>query len=301
MNSIRERSFITYPRQFNAYRWYKPFLTGLLFLLFFLLSASLVYLITSLLFHTTVTATGYDDLNFYSAPGAFFNSAMEAIYIPSLLLAALIVKDRPFSSYFSSMGGWRWKTFWKTFSAGFVIFGIPTIIKFLLSGRTGDVRFSAGGFILMIVFMPLACTAEELMFRGFLMQTAGSWFRLPIIGMIAQTIAFAAVHPYNLTGVIYIAASAVIYGLICMYTRGIETSSALHILNNVIELTMGGLGFGILGTQQTLSSTLIIAVLKLLFLAFIIYADRKLHWFDEVQYDDIEPFNAKYDRKRKAS
>ena len=60
---------------------------------------------------------------------------------------------------------------------------------------------------------------------------------------------------------------------------------------------MGGLGFGKLAAEQTLSSTLIIIVLKLLFLAFILYADKKLHWFDEVQNDDIEPFNAKYSRK----
>ena len=64
---------------------------------------------------------------------------------------------------------------------------------------------------------------------------------------------------------------------------------------------MGGIGFGELTAEQTLSSTLIILILKLLFLAFILYADKKLHWFDQVQYDDIEPFNAKYARKRKAS
>ena len=119
--------------------------------------------------------------------------------------------------------------------------------------------------------------------------------------MIVQTAAFAASHPYNLTSVIYIAASAVIYGLICMYSQGIEASSALHMLNNLIELIMGGLGFGILASEQTLSSTLIIIGLKLLFLAFIIHADKKLHWFDEVKYDDIEPFDAKYLQKRKGA
>ena len=62
----------------------------------------------------------------------------------------------------------------------------------------------------------------------------------------------------------------------------------------MIELIMGGLGFGKLGTEQTLSSTLIIIILKLLFLAFIIYTDKKLHWYDEIQRDDIESWNAKH-------
>ncbi len=37
--------------------------------------------------------------------------------VPCLLLAARIVKDRPLSSFFSSMGGWRWKVFLNTFDS----------------------------------------------------------------------------------------------------------------------------------------------------------------------------------------
>lgn len=125
MSTLTEHDFATYPRRFAAYRWFTPLFVGLLFFVFYFLFASLVYLITSLAFHTVVSGTGYDNLDFYSAAGAFFNCAIEGIYIPSFLLAALIVKDRPFSSYFSSMGGWRWKTFLKTLAAGFVISAFP--------------------------------------------------------------------------------------------------------------------------------------------------------------------------------
>ena len=54
-----------------TYRWFKPLLVGLLSVVFFFLFLSLVYLVTSLAFHTTVTSTGYDDLDFYSAAGVF--------------------------------------------------------------------------------------------------------------------------------------------------------------------------------------------------------------------------------------
>ena len=301
MRNLSEREFTTYPRKFNAYRWFKPILVGLLFIVFYFLFASLVFLITSLVFRTTVTSTGYDDLNFYSASGAFFNSAIEAVYIPSFLIAGMIVKDRPFSSYFSSMGGWRWKTFLRTFAAGFVILGIPLILFFLLNGRVGEVQFTPSGLILLILLMPLLCVAEELMYRGYVTQTVSSWFKLPLIGLFVQTAAFAAAHPYNLTGVIYIAATAVIYGLISVYSKGIETSSALHIVNNLTELIMGGFGFGVLTSQQTVSSSLFNVVFKIAFLAFILYADKKLHWFNEVQYDDIESFNTRHPSKKRAS
>lgn len=174
MKNDIQRDFATYPRNFNTYKWFKPLLVGLLFFVFYFLFAALIYLITSLVFHTNVSFSGYDTLDFYSAAGAFFNCGMEAIYIPSMLLAALIVKDRPFSSYLSSMGGWRWKTFLKTCAAAFVIVGIPTAIHLLLSGNTGDVRFTSGGLILLVLLMPLLCIAEELFYRGYVMQTVSS-------------------------------------------------------------------------------------------------------------------------------
>ena len=294
MKTARVREFTTYPRQFKAYRWFKPILVGLVFVAFYFLFAALVYLITVMVFKTNITVTGYDDLDVYSAAGAFYNFGIEAVYIPAFLLAALIVKDRPFSSYLSSMGGWRWKTFAKTLAAAFVIFGIPTIIGFLAGGRNSDVHFTAGGLIMLLVMLPLQCFSEELLYRSYITQTVSSWFQIPVLGLAVSAIAFVLVHPYNLAGVISIAVSAVIYGVIAVYSRGIESSCALHISNNLIQLILAGFGFGVLTANQEVTSVLFNAFLKLLFLVFIIYADKKLHWFDEVQYDDIEPFNAKH-------
>ena len=294
MKKVRERDFTTYPRQFKTYRWFKPILVGILFGVFFLLFASFVYLMTAMVFKTTISTTGYDNLDFYSPAGAFYNFAMEAVYIPAFMLAALIVKDRPFSSYLSSMGGWRWKTFLKTLAAGSVILGIPTIISFLIGGRISDVQFTYGGLAMLILLLPLQCLAEELLYRSYIIQTISSWFRIPALGLIAQIIAFVAIHPYNLIGKINIAVSALIYGLITIYSRGIESSCALHISNNLIQLILTGLGFGVLSADLSISSALFNSFLKLLFLVFIIYADKKLHWFDKVQCDDIEPYNAKH-------
>ena len=165
---------------------------------------------------------------------------------------------------------------------------------FLLHGRVENVRFTLGGFFFLILLIPLQGVSEELMYRSFIMQTVSSWFKLPIAGLIVQTVIFASSHPYNPIGIIYIALSGVIYGLICTYSRGIEASSALHILNNFIEISMAGFGYGSLTAEQTVSSPLFNVTFKFLFLVFMIYAGKKLHWFDKVQFDDVEPFNAKH-------
>ncbi|MCR5095552.1 MAG: hypothetical protein K6A70_02290 [Erysipelotrichaceae bacterium] len=174
MNEIKEHDFATYPRRFKAYRWYKPLLSVLLIVVFMFVFTILIDLLTKILFNTSISNSGYDDMDFFSTAGAFNNGLKAASFIPAVLLAALIVRDRPLSSYFSSIGGWRWKVFFKTFVSGFVIVGLPSVLCFLLRGRTGEASFTLASFMLLLVLAPLQGVAEELLYRGFFMQTAAA-------------------------------------------------------------------------------------------------------------------------------
>ena len=296
MNDTDKRDFATYPRRFNGYKWYKPLLVGLLFVLFNLICVIAIEIITKLIFSVNVSSTGYDDMDFFSVAGAFNNGATAAVVVPCLILAALIVKERPLSSYFSSMGGWRWKVFFRMFIAGFIIVGIPNIIWFSLRGKTGDVRLTIGSFLLLAVLIPFQSIGEEMLFRGYITQTVSSWFNMTFAGVIVQIVVFALVHHYNIIGVIEIAVSALIYALICLKTRGIESPSVMHIINNATEIFMVGFGFGLISAQQTVKDVAFNLTLKVLFFLFVLYADKKLHWFDEVEYDDVAQFNSKENR-----
>ena len=296
MKNDDEHNYALYPRRFDAYRWYKPILVGLLYALITIVVTFGIEIATKFLFSATVSSTGYDDMDFFTAAGAFNNGAAAAAVVPCLLLAALIVRDRPLSSYFSSLGGWRWKVLFKTFIAGFVIVGVPSILWFLLQGKTGDVKFTTAGLILISLFIPLQGLGEELLFRGYITQTVSSWFKLTIVGVIVQILIFTVIHPYNIIGVISIAVSALIYALTCLYSKGLESPTVLHFFNNATEIYMAGFGYGLITSEQTVPETVFRLVLKVLFFLFILYADRKLHWFDDVKRDDVAQFNAR--RKR---
>lgn len=293
MRTVPEHEYTTYPRRFNAYKWFKPLLVGLLFAVFYLILGLAVTLITKVLFGSSVASSGYDDMDFYSAAGVFYNAAAAFVFIPSLICAALIVRDRPVSSYWSSMGGWRWKVFLKTFVAAFVFLGIPTVVSHLIGGRTGDVKFTIGGFFILTLLAPFQGVAEELTYRGFLMQTVSSWFMLPAAGIIVQTLLFTAVHPYNFIGLMEIVVSGLLYAMVCVFTKGLEAPSALHIVNNMSEIYMAGLGFGMITAEQTVPSVVLNLFFKILFFLFILFADKKLRWFDEIKYDDVARFNVK--------
>lgn len=293
MRTLTERDYATYPRRFDGYKWYKPLLVGLIYsVLVVIFSMFVIDLITKALFGATVSGTGYDDMDFFTAAGAFSNGMTAAIVVPCMIVAALIIRDRPISSYLSSMGGWRWNVFFKTLAVAFVMLGIPTIVLHVLHGRTGDIRFTIGGFIILSLLIPLQGFGEELSFRSYIMQTVSSWFMMPVLGIIVQMIVFTAIHPYNMVGRVEIAVSAVIYALVCVYSRGLESGTALHIINNVTEIYMVGVGFGSITADATIPDTAVNLFFKIVFFAFILFADKKLHWFDDVQYDDVEKFNA---------
>ena len=299
MRSVTEHGFTTYPRRFDSYRWYKPILVGLIFITIYFAAERLITLSTKYLLGVTVESTGYDDLDVFTAAGAFVNTAIAAAVIPSLIVAALIVRDRPVSSYFSSMGGWRWKVFFKTLAAAVVLMAVPNVIFDLITEERGSIKFTIAGFILITVFCPLQGVAEEMMFRSYMMQTVSSWCKIPVVGIIVQIIIFTVAHQYNVIGLIGIAISALLYALVCVFSKGIESSSAMHMVNNLTAIYMAGFGVGSITSEQTIRDQVINIITKLVFFLFILFADRKLHWFDEVKRDDVAPFNAKYNAKHK--
>lgn len=60
------------------------------------------------------------------------------------------------------------------------------------------------------------------------------------------------------------------------------------------EIWMAGFGFGVITSETTVASVVINITFKTLFLLFLIFADKKLHWFDDVQRDDVVLWNAEH-------
>ncbi|MBQ9006632.1 MAG: CPBP family intramembrane metalloprotease [Atopobiaceae bacterium] len=131
-------------------------------------------------------------------------------------------------------------------------------------------------------------------YRSYITQTVSCWSKLPLVGILVQVVAFTVVHPYNIIGMMDIAISALLYTLCCITSKGIEAPTALHIINNTTEIWMTGFGFGAISSKMTFASAAVFLVFKTLFFLFIVFADKKLHWFDEVQYDDVERWNASH-------
>lgn len=295
---IKEHAYATYPRRFTGYKWYKPIVFCLMF------AATYAVLATGVSFAAVLTSGdynalreavlgGYDTMDVYTAPGAILSLGSLAIIIPSIFIASIVYGDRPFSSYSSSRGGWNWKIFIRTFAASLGICGVPVAIYQLHSHVNGVNRFTVAGFICLTILGPLQCVAEEYLFRSVIIQTVGSWFKITALGVIAEVAIFAALHPYNIVGVIAVAIAGACFGLSAVITKGLEAGSALHIVNNMTIFYMSGFGFAKIESDADVPGLILDATVNIVYVIFLIVIDKKFHWFDEVQKDDVAEFNEK--------
>ena len=278
-----KNEFITLPTTFEKYKWYKPILVFII--------GAVVYIILSIIltltfdvafgehFTTSLMDGGYEVMN--GEMGQIFSDLSVIIMIPSLYIGAKIVKDRPFSSYVSSYGGWNYKLYLKALVIPAIIMIIFEGISLAFNGAEGTSHFSIGFLIICLILVPLQCIAEEYVFRGLIMQTFGSWFKIPVLAVVLQAIVFGLIHGYNSLGNITIIISGLLMGIIAWKSNGIEVSSAMHTANNfIIAMTVM---FGLTVTSSTvgLTDTIIAIVLDVVIFAAMYYAGIKTDWFGE--------------------
>lgn len=296
MRPVPEHEYPTYPRRFISYRWFKPLLAGLLFAVLYLGSNVAIVLLGALnqggLESVMKIAGSYDTMDVSSGPGILLNLGSLAIAIPLLALTALIVRDRPFSSYSSARGGWDWSVFGRMMLLALLVCGVPNLVWILLDHGPLNNQFTIATFLLLTVMGPLQCIAEEYMFRGLLMQTFGGWFRIPVIAVVLQALIFMAMHPYNLTGKLTILATGCMMGLMAWISRGIEASSAIHIVNNMVAFYADGLGLGAIGSEVSTLDLVVTLIIDAVYVAVLLVL-RKKGFFDRIKRDDAAEFNAK--------
>ena len=296
MRPVPEHEYPTYPRRFISYRWFKPLLVGLLFAVLYLGSNVAIVLLGALnqggLESVMKIAGSYDTMDVSSGPGILLNLGSLAVAIPLLALTALIVRDRPFSSYSSARGGWDWSVFGRMMLLALLVCGVPNLVWILLDHGPLNNQFTIATFLLLTVMGPLQCIAEEYMFRGLLMQTFGGWFRIPVIAVVLQALIFMAMHPYNLTGKLTILATGCMMGLMAWISRGIEASSAIHIVNNMVAFYADGLGLGAIGSEVSSLDLVVTLIIDAVYVAVLLVL-RKKGFFDRIKRDDAAEFNAK--------
>lgn len=282
MSETNIKDYITIGREFENYKWHKPLVTIILSAVIFFILTFVLGAIFQLAFGdiSAGLSDSYESLNTLG-PASLFSYMILVITIPAIYLASRIVKDRPFSSYASSLGGWRWKLYFKCMAVPLVIYVLFNIASSLTDGSAINIQqISPLMFIAFAITIPLQCIAEEYLFRGLIMQSFGSWFNIPILAIIIQALAFGATHSYNSIGVVTIILGGVVYGLLAWKTNGIEASSALHTINNLTVFITIYLGLSKTSTNVDIWAALFAFAIDLICLGLTYYVGSRYNWFE---------------------
>ena len=280
-----ENDFITFPKAFTNYAWYKPIIVFILTTVIMFILGGLITLFASQFFgvefNKTVLGGGIDGLN--SAMSFLFSDLIIIMFIPGLYVASKIVKDRPFSSYASSRGGWNFKLYLKALIIPVILYIIYQFIEISINGaHNGTYQVSLLFLIVIFITVPLQSITEEFMFRGIILQTAGSWFNIPILAIIIQSIIFALAHGYNSFGFVEMIVASLIYGFFAWKTNGIEVSSAFHTANNFCVCLFIMLGLHTSTSSPELTRVLSTIVFEVLLCILMYYIGKKTDWFGEI-------------------
>lgn len=98
--------------------------------------------------------------------------------------------------------------------------------------------------LLIVVLVPVQCAAEELVFRGALMQIIGSWLRHPAFAIVGSSVVFASMHIYDIWGLLAVGMIGLTAGWLTWRTGGLEAGISLHVVNNIAAFgfMLGGFG-----------------------------------------------------------
>ena len=238
-------------------RWFTPVLEGLLIAgIYFVL---LLIVSFALLAFAVMLRVPYDYLtdlqriyaNVFKTPLVFIALLITIIpVIPAIFIARLITNFKPLGLIHSIAGRMRWSYLGVFLGFGFLIFGLYNVGNLVLAGSLTTQNsvhpLNSGMFwlyiVLILLIVPFQCYAEELLFRGYLMQTVGRWLKNPVWAIIVPAPIFMVLHGYGLWGLLSVLTMALIAGFLCWYTGGLEAGIGLHIANNVSIFIFGLLG-----------------------------------------------------------
>ncbi|HDZ40676.1 MAG TPA: CPBP family intramembrane metalloprotease [Bacteroidetes bacterium] len=163
----------------------------------------------------------------------------------SLFLLMKPLHGRTFKSLFNGGGKIRWNKFLISAFVWMLLMGVYLFISIQHDSENFTLNNTSKSLIWLIIIaallIPFQTSFEELLFRGYLMQGAGAWFRNKWMPLLITALFFGLMHSFNpeikeygfWTMMPQYVLYGLVFGLITILDNGIEIAMGAHAANNV--------------------------------------------------------------------
>ena len=185
--------------------------------------------------------------------------SMTLLWVTMLPFAALLVvlvpgirliHQQSIKSIFTQKQNFNWKLLLKSAILWFILSGLADIIISLLQPGNYVLSFSITSFmpymLLALFLIVFQISAEEVLFRSYLLQGFTRLFRYRWLGILTQAILFGILHGANpevsayglLTTMPFYIGIGLLLGWLSYRYRGLEIALGLHFANNIYATSM---------------------------------------------------------------
>ena len=222
--------------------------TLLLIVLVYLVSSSFLFIDLSLNFPNSdlVDQSSIKDLSLLMGKNRLFLWMMlpfSFIFV-TLLICLTKIHQLPFLKIFTSRDKFDWKRFFVAFSLWSLMVVTVTALELMLNADF-EIIFNAQKFMtlffLSIILLPIQTSAEELIFRGYVLQGVNKRTGNAILSVVISGLMFGMMHISNpeiakmgYHILIYYVAVGIVLGFIVYFDSGLELSLGFHAANNLI-------------------------------------------------------------------
>lgn len=167
----------------------------------------------------------------------------------SLLVGVKYIHKRKLISVFTSRKKLDWKRVFYAFSIWGIIGLVTFFIDYFMYPNDFVLNFKPFQFFILVIIslllLPLQTTMEEVLFRGYLMQGFGTWFKNSFVALLLTSVIFGLLHGANpeveklgWIVMIYYIGTGFLLGILTLMDDGMELSLGFHAANNIIAAVL---------------------------------------------------------------
>ena len=184
----------------------------------------------------------------------------------SLLFAIKYIHLRDLKTLFTSRNNIDWKRVFYGFTLWFTISLVMLALDYSLNAENYVWNFQPIPFFILVlisfVFLPFQTSFEELLFRGYIMQGLGVWFKNAAVPLIVTSVVFGLLHGFNPEFdklgpivMIYYIGTGFLFGITTLMDDGTELSLGMHAANNIAAAVFVTMNWTVFQTEALFVDT----------------------------------------------